>query len=220
MLQYAAEMGNDLACAALFEEVSMSDNEKAFQLAQYAASQNERDGFFWLGHCFLDGIGCEKDLHLAKENYLIAAELGHVSAACGLALLLGASNPDHWIWLGRAALHGGSNWNFRDLFLLSFAKHINDESSLVVFAIGRALKGNIDVEKKEIFGPLDFNWDSDFHIGHANRMVSFYESQLESARLAVNTWTLVSTSLHMIKDMRIYIGKMIWEARFEANYKI
>ncbi len=40
----------------------------------------------------------------------------------------------------------------------------------------------------------------------------------KSARLAVDTWTLVSTRLHLIKDMRIHVGKMIWDARFEALY--
>ena len=83
-----------------------------------------------------------------------------------------------------------------------------------VFLIGRTLKGNIDIEKKEIFGQTSARIDP------ANQAVSFYDSQVKSARLAVDTWALVSTRLHIIKDTRIYIGKMIWEGRFEANYKI
>ncbi len=107
-------------------------------------------------------------------------------------------------------------------FLDSFSKQVDlffSESGLatVAFLIGHALKGNIDVEKMAIFG-TSYNFDSS--IGPANQGVSFYSSQVQSPRLAVDTWTLVSTRLHLIKDMRIYIGKMIWEARFEANYKI
>ena len=91
-------------------------------------------------------------------------------------------------------------------------------SATIVFLIGRSLKGNIDVEKKQIFGTTYYFDDS--YIGPANQAVSFYDSQIKSSRLAVDTWTLVSTRLHLIKDMRIYIGKLIWDARFEAYYKI
>ena len=44
-------------------------------MAQFSALQHERDGFYWLGYRFRDGVGCEKDLNLAKKNLLIAAEL-------------------------------------------------------------------------------------------------------------------------------------------------
>ncbi len=42
---------------------------------------------------------------------------------------------------------------------------------------------------------------------------------IKAARLSVVTWTLVASRMHLIKDMRILIGKMVWEARFEANYE-
>jgi TPR repeat protein len=54
--------------------------EEKFKFAQLAAAQGERDGLFWLGSCFRDGEGCEKDLDKAKEIFLIASELGRVSA--------------------------------------------------------------------------------------------------------------------------------------------
>ena len=186
-------------------------------MAQAAASEHERDGFHRLGACFRYGGGCEKDLNLAKQNLLIAAELGNVYAAEEFGRLLDESDPDCWLWWSRAAVRG---WPFS--FLDHFAKQVEQffsgsGNATAVFWIGRALKGNINVEKKEIFGS-DYNFVS--RIGPANQAVSFYESQIKSARLAVDTWTLVSTRLQMIKDIRIYIGKMIWDARFEANYKI
>ena len=186
-------------------------------MAHLAALQHERDGFNELGDCFRSGIDCEIDLNLAKQNYLIAAELGRVFSAANYGYLLGESDPVCWFWLGRAALR-----DFHGSFLRSFAKQVErffsgSGNASVVFLIGRALKGNIDMEKKKIFGQ---KYDFDSRIGPANQAVSFYSSQIKSARLAVDTWTLVSTRLHLIKDMRIYIGKMIWEARFEANYKI
>ncbi len=140
-----------------------------------------------------------------------------VWAACDYGALLNESDPDRWLWLGRAALRGlpGS-------FLLSFSKQVNlffygSGNATVIFLIGRALEGNIDMEKNLFFGNFFF---FDSYIGPANQAVSFYSSQIKSARLAVDTWTLVAARLHLIKDMRIYISKLIWERRFEANYKI
>ncbi len=215
LLRRSAELGNAFACSTY--QLLCENEEEAFRLAQFAVSQHERDGFFPLAHCIRDGVGCEKDLNLAKETFLVAAELGDVNAARKFGSLVDQSNPTRWLWLGRAACRGLSR-----AFVSSFPKQVEEffsgsGNAAVVFLIGRALNGNIDMEKKEIFGDND---DFDSFIGPANQAVSFYDSQIKSARLAVDTWTLVSTRLHMIKDMRIFIGKMIWEGRFESNYKI
>ncbi len=210
LLRRSSEMGNSFACAMLCDQVKYENKEEAFRLARFAASQHERDGFYWLGHCFRDGRGCEKDLNSAKENLLIAAELGYVWAAEDYGSLLGKSDPVRWFWFGRAALHG---------LHASFLRSFSDQVEQFFSGAGNAtvvLNGNIDMEKKEIFGNWQFRFD--LFIGPANQAVSFYSSQISSARLAVDTWTLVATRLHVIKDMRIFIGKIIWEARFEANY--
>ncbi len=215
LLRRAYDMGNAFACCMLSREVFGENKEEAFRLAQLSALHHERDGFYWLSYCFRYGISCEKDLNSAKENLLIAAELGDIYAANSYGNWLDESDPAHWLWLGRVALRG-----WPDSFLRSFSKQVDEFFSCSgnatnVFLIGRVLKGNIDMEKKRIFGSL-----FDSRIGPANQAVSFYDSQTKSARLAVGTWMLVSTRLHLIKDMRIFVGKMIWEARFEANYKI
>ena len=216
LLRRASETGNAFACSTLCEQGLYESEEEACRLAQSAAAQRERDGFRWLGYFCRDGRGCERDLNLAKQNLLIAAELGHVRAAKYSGKLLDESDPVRWNLLGRAALRG---WPFS--FLLSFSKQVEkffsgSGNATILFLIGRALKGNIDVEKKQFFG-IHYSFDS--YIGAANQAVSFYESQIKSARLAVDTWTLVATRLRVIKDMRIYVSKIIWEARFEANYK-
>ena len=216
LLRRAYEMGNAFACSTLCVEVWGENNEEAFRLAQVAASQHEPDGFNWLGRCFRDGVGCEEDLNLAKENYMIAAELGNVGAAGCYGRFFDESDPVRWLWWGRSALRG-----YSVSFLSSFSDQVEkffsgSGNATVAFLIGRALKGNIDKEKKDFFG--EWHHMFDLIIGLANQAVSFYSSQIESARLAVDAWTIVATRLHLIKDMRIYIGKMIWEGRFEANY--
>ncbi len=221
LLRRAAEMGNAFACAFLCQQLYEDGNEvveeEFFRLAQFAVSLHERDGFYWLGLCFEEGIGCEKDLNLAKQNYFIAAEMGNVHAAIHYGFLLDKYDPVRWLWFGRASLRGWSG-----VFLHYFSEQVEElfsgfGNATCVFLIGRALKGNIDTEKERIFG---YAYDFDSWVGPANRAVSFYDSQIKSARLAVDMWTLVSTRLHIIKDMRIFIGKMIWEGRVEANYML
>ncbi len=213
----AFDTGNAFACSMFCEQVFYENEEEAFRLARRSAALHERDGLYWLGDYFREGVGCKKDLSLAKENYLIAAELGDVYAARDYGRLLDELDPGRWLWWGRAALRG-----LHHSFLGSFSEQVEQYFSgsgnaSVVFLIGRALKGNICMEKKLIFGRRN---DFDSRIRPANQAVSFYSSQIKSARLAVDTWTLVATRLHLIKDMRILIGKMIWEARFDGNYKI
>ncbi len=217
LLRRSSEMGNAFACSTLCAQFGEEDEEEAFRLAQLAVARCERDGFLEFGRFLSAGFGCEENLDTAKENLLIAAELGHGDAAHCYGRLLGESDPAHWIWWGRAALRfiPGS---FLDAFSTQVELFFSGSgNATIVCLIGRALKGNIDMEKKRIFG-WSFNFDS--YIGPANQAVSFYDSQIKSARLAVDTWTFVSTRLHLIKDLRIFIGKMIWEARFEANFKI
>jgi TPR repeat protein len=92
-----------------------TEGEEKFKFAQLAAAQGERDGIFYLGVCFRDGEGCEKDLDKAKENFLRASELGDVSAMCELGDLLEESDPQRWRWWGMAAALGQS-WRFLSCF--------------------------------------------------------------------------------------------------------
>ena len=143
-------------------------------------------------------------------------ELGHVWAAEFYGDLLDKTDPACWFWWGRSAVCG-SSISFLHFFLEQVDQFFaGSGNATVVFLIGLALKGNIDMEKKRIFGQ-DEGFDS--LIGPANQAVSFYSSQIKSARLAIDTWTLVATRLRVMKDMRILIGKSIWDARYEANYE-
>ncbi len=206
-------MGNAFACSTFCVKVWSENKEEAFRLAQAAASEHERNGSCRLGVCFRNGFGCEKDLNFAIENFLIAAELGHVRAAACYGEFLDESSPACWLWFGRAALRGSPL-----SFLVSFSKHVDQffsgsGNSTVVFLIGHALKGNIDVEKKQIFG-------EDAQMRPATRAVSFYDSQIKAARLAVDTWMIIGIRFGICKDVRKWIGKVVWDSRAEANYSV
>ena len=199
------------------DQVLGEKKEEIFRLAQLAALQHERDGFRWLGQCFRSEIGCNRDMNLAKENFLIAAELGDVYAADEFGSLLEEREPARWLWRSRAALHG-----LPLSFLVFFPNHVKrffsgSGDATIVFLIGRALRESISTEKKQIFGS-SFYYDS--CIDPAIQAVSFYVSQIKSARHAVGMWTIIGIRFGIVNDVRKLIGKIIWDARAEANYPL
>ncbi len=215
LLRRAADMGNAFACSSLCHQVWDENKEEALRLARCASGQNERDGFYYLGYLAFTNIGCEEDLKFGKENYLIAAELGNVFAASFYSSMLEKLDPARCIWTIRAALQG-----LPHAFLDSFPKQVEEffsgsGNASVVFFIGQALKGNLDVEKKEIFG-----WAREDLLCPANQAVWFFSSQIKSARIAVDVWTCVAIRFGIVKDIRKLIGKLIWDERAAANYKI
>jgi hypothetical protein len=123
-----------------------------------------------------------------------------------------------FIWFGRAAANGDTMG-----FVYFFNEAVNQVRDFnngighanVVFAIGRALKGHINNEKRTIFGN---GYNSDTYINPANEALYFYEFQLHSYRKAVDSWTVIGLRNKVVKDIRKMIGKMIWDAREEAAY--
>jgi hypothetical protein len=215
----------DLGCAfAQAEMASWTDGEEKFRFASLAAFQRERDGFCLLGFCFTHRIGCEKNADKGLENYLIAAELGSVYQMSVVGKLLDESDPLRWFWWNQAAKRGVS-----DDFVREFSEQVEEfesgsNNAAVVFQIGRGLNGNVDAENRTIFGS---NFDDDEDdlgfddlIGPANTAISFYKAQLAACRRAVDAWSLCCLRLNIYKDLRVLIGKMIWESRALALFEI
>ncbi len=75
-------------------------------VAERSAAQGERDGFFWLGICFRDGEGCERDIEKAKASFLVSAELGDVHGMLRLGELCDRNDAQRFVWLGTAAVSG------------------------------------------------------------------------------------------------------------------
>jgi hypothetical protein len=165
-------------------------------------------------------------LERAKENHLIAAELGHVHSMVEFSFALDESDPLHWYWFGKATRLGFSRCS--PAFIYNAVKQVEQlnagcGSAAVVFQIGLALNGQIDVEKRLIFGETE---DGDHWglpeqslipfrklVGPANDAISFYTIQLAACRRAVDCWSSVGIRFRVVKDIRILIGKMIWETR-------
>jgi TPR repeat protein len=161
-------------------EQGETDGEERFRWTEKCAAQGERSGFFVLGQCYRDGIGCVKDFENAKEHLLVAAELEYLSSMFEFVALLDKDDPQRFVWFGRAAAtHGGSSpfsWEMVDQI-----RNFNSGTGYakVVFAIGRVLRGHISNEKRTIFGK-DYNFDT--YIGPATQAQDVYEFQLQSYR--------------------------------------
>jgi TPR repeat protein len=213
LLRRSADLGYPLAQA----KMAGTTSEEMFQFAKSAASQRERDGFYQFGRCYDFGLGCKKDLAKVRECDLIAAQLGFVLSMDVLGGLLDDSDPQRWVWWGRAAVLGNS-----EFFLGSFSGVVEEfnsgtENGDAVFLIGRALNGHASVEQRTIFGQ---RWEFDDRIVPANSAISFYKSQLAACRLAVDAWSHVGIRCGVVKDVRILIGKFVWETRDLALYKV
>ncbi len=209
----AAEFGDAFAQAWMAGK--SGGCEERFRWAEKSAAQGERDGFYYLGDCYQDGSGCVNSVERAKENFLVASEFGHARAMVCAAMLFDKDGPQRFFWLGRAAATGLSFY-----FLKEMSDQIHNFSSgigraKVVFAIGRTLKGQIDNEKRTIFGK---GYRFDAYIGPANQALHFYEFQLQSYRTAVDCWTIIGLRNGIVRDIRKMIGKMIWDTREEAAY--
>jgi hypothetical protein len=133
--------------------------------------------------------------------------------------LLDETDPQRWHWWGLAASrgHAGS-------FLSNFSNLVDRFESghslaPVVFVIGRALSGHVDMAKRLIFGTT---FDFDSLIGPANRAVGFFTLQCAAARRAVDAWCLMAVRINskVNRDIRKKIGMMIWELREQADYKV
>jgi len=215
-LRQSAEMGFAFAQALMCE---LTEGLERFTFASRAAAQGEREGFFYLGLCYQWGVGCEKALEKAKESFLLAAKMDHVEAMASYGSLLDETDPQQWHWLGLAAARG-STWSFLNGFPSLVNRFESDPSlAAVVFMIGRALRGHIVEEKREIFGDED---EFDYRIRRTNRAIDFFTAQCSAARRAVDAWCLVAVRINskVNRDIRRKIGMMIWELREQANYAV
>jgi hypothetical protein len=110
----------------------------------------------------------------AAENFLVAADLGDVHAMVCVGNLLDKNDPQRFVWLGRAAANGNSGYFMDEMRDRIRNFNSGTGNAKVVFAIGRALKGHIDNEKRTVFGSA---YMFDTRIDRANEALHFYNFQ-------------------------------------------
>jgi hypothetical protein len=93
-------------------------------------------------------------------------------------------------------------------------------SASVVFAIGQALKGQLDETCQQIFSARFSRERFLDYVGPAKQAIAFYEAQLKACRKAIDWWTVIGIRFRVVKDVRKLISKLIWDAREEALYHL
>ncbi len=208
MLERAARLGNPLAQATIAKK---GDVQSKWSWAEKAARQGEREGFFELGTCYMYGYGCTKDETKAKELYLRAAKLGLVDAMSDYAWLLKTSDPERYVWLAKVCARGGNLLFFTDLIDQMRNFNAGAGQASVVFAMGRILRKQIKADKQTMLGKLEGT-----HLFEpAMDAVQFHEDICQAARRAVDTWSMIGARVRIVKDVRLMIAKLIWNAREE-----
>jgi len=127
-----------------------------------------------------------------EENLKHSALLGHIGSMINLANYY-TVEFDYWKW---SCLAAKNNYNVH--LLSSLNGYLQPLESKGMYLVGKTLH-ELEIQKFKIFN-------------------DFYLSQNDKCRKAVDMWTLVATRLRIYKDLRIFIGKMIWENRNEALY--
>jgi hypothetical protein len=213
MVERAARLGDALAQGTMAKNCEV---DSKWVWAEKAAQQGERDGFYELGTCYMYGYGCTKDELKAKELYLRAAKLGLIGAMTDYAWLLKTSDPERCIWLAKVCARGGNLLFFTDLIDQMRNFNAGNGQASVVFVLGQILRKQIIVDKQMLFGKLE----GECVLGPAIVAVQFHEAVCRAARRAVDTWSIIGARVRIVKDVRLMIGKLIWNARGEAEYAV
>ncbi len=121
------------------------------------------------------------------------------------------NSPERLEWFGQL-LKFGQYEDFLTMIEPYVRWKIDNHISLV--HIGRYLVKGFDFISRRIFGLYVINDMFEF----TQRSVECYNKQIIRCREAVDVWTLIATRFRIYKDLRIFIGKMIWESRNEELY--
>ena len=101
-----------------------------------------------------------------------------------------------------------------------FVEHIclwrnGNGSAKITFGIGRGLKSfGHDGLDQFVTGKHRKK-----KISCGSHAIRFYFLQVEQYRSAVNLWTLIAIRAGVVKDVRLFIAKLIWDARTDGAYK-
>jgi hypothetical protein len=201
---------------AALADMARRSSSQMVEFARLAVEKNERRGYYWLGQAYAIGApGCEKNLDEARRCYRIAVNLGCQWSEEALGGLLDVSDPEKWQLLGKAALGGDMT------FVTEFGSVVGNfmetgQNHESVFAIGRSL--NNQIFDGRLFLPI---WRvSSKQLQLAEKAVAFFKAECVAAKKAVFAWSLVGVRLGVVKDIRVLIGKLIWDARSEAKYEV
>jgi hypothetical protein len=181
--------------------------EDALMWAQASASEGDRAGLFELAECYWFARGCEADRSRAMELYEEAGNLGHAEAQHKRGEY-GFAKHDwrRFLWLGRAA-ERGYRVNFVDTVVEPLPLFEQGKLGRVLHIVGPLVKRNLGVE----WGYFRSDWIAEEDATQLARVIQLHDAMLDRARRAIACFGLVARRLGVAKDIRVLIGKMVWD---------
>jgi TPR repeat protein len=204
-LARAAKMDYAPAQAAM---ALKTEDEASFAWAQKSASAGDRRGLFRLGQCWYNGRGCAKDTAKAMLLYREAAERGNVGAMFSYAqAAFGELDWERFYWLGRVAQRGLCGVVYCRAIRGLLQSFELGENGRILHTVALTVRASFDVQQRSAFGTILREAE------HADllRIVALHDAMLERARRAIACWEVVARRCGLVKDIRVLIGKTLWE---------
>ena len=215
LLEKAAALGDSRALILRYP--FGPPDEIMFQLACELTAKSDAVGTYWLMECFKKGIGCEKNESLSAELLERAADLGSLSAYVDLVHqdeMTSAQRLELFVLF--FDLHPvGAHRLYSSLFDVLRCHAGDGTCGSLIFAVGKMLKGKVDVEKKEVFG----HWHKQQRLSFFQTLlqaVAMYDRWCDAAREACVAWVLIAKQMGLNKDIRRMIAIIVWETRKEG----
>ncbi len=196
-----------------------STGSERVEWAEKAAAHGDRDGLCKLADCLWKGKGCVKDEKRALQLYKEAAELGLVQAQwCYGERAFKQKDWERYLWWGRSA---AQRYNYAVFRLVhGVATQVeqfgSNESGRIMFAVGLACRGHVDMEQRTVFGQI-FGAEE---CRVVERCVIIYDECCTNAKRAIHYWIWAAKKeLCLPKDVRLLIAKLVGNARSSWSEK-
>jgi len=214
LLERAAKLGHASA-QAFMAQISYGGERIAW--AEKAAAQRDPDGLYHLAQCYAKGEVCSKDSLKALTLFKEASELGHGKAQWIYGKnAFKESDPERYLWWGRAADREEKN-AIQDLTKAA-AKHLElfdkGGSGRIVFALGAACKGRVNVKDELFFGCNIDPGETRILV----RAVALYDEWCTCAKRTIMLWMRQERIWQLPKiSVLVWKERAVWSDKRESE---
>lgn len=204
LIQRAAAKGYGLAEWCLATGKTYSYSGTVLYWTQMAASHGCRDALYHLGQKYANAFGVERDSAAAADCFRRASDLGHHLAQVWFAeWAFSLWDPERLRFLRSCHERGNTLVLTEIVNELSFWR-IGNPLGACVLEVGRLLAGKEGVT-------CIANCTCVTVYEKARQCVSFYDSCRDATLRAISCWSIVGKRCGLVKDMRVFIAKLLWE---------
>lgn len=235
----AAILGDPFAHAQMANEDGQCvENSEIFCCAEYSALRYDSRGMAILANLYKKGVGCTKNKAKSQYFWRFAASLGSARAAEDYGRFLhskaekeGVENVEAYSLLEQAwkfdryydhfeQASKGFMREVRRSYHSQLGQNILDSEiiSAILFSIGETVCIQPLVYNKNITPTYKYKEKYEKHFNRVMFTTLLYKEWCHAARLAVNAWSVCAKRFKIYKDIRIMIGKMVWDAKKDASY--